>query len=87
MSDRPVAIYYSILQYQPENLSRLRRDFEVIELATPDDDKQSLLCRAEVLFAPLGYTVDRAKIDAWPVVFDAIATRRGHASIFARSTV
>ncbi|WP_119166691.1 2-hydroxyacid dehydrogenase [Algihabitans albus] len=63
MSTRPVALYYRMLKYQPANLLRLQKDFELIELETPADDTPNLLAQAEVLFAPLGYRVDRTKID------------------------
>jgi len=60
---KPVALYYSILRYQPENRRRLDELFTVIELKDPSEDSGETLARAEVLFAPLGFQVDRKKID------------------------
>src|ERR1043166_4819836 len=61
---RPTALYYRILRYQPENLDRLKDEFDLIVLDTPADDRPEILSRLDVLFAPLGYQVDRTKIDA-----------------------
>ncbi len=62
---KPKAIYYGILSYQPENRALLDRLFDVVELADPRDDDEQL-ADAQVLFAPLGFTVDGAKMDRCP---------------------
>jgi D-3-phosphoglycerate dehydrogenase len=61
---KPKAIYYRVLGYQPENRALLDRLFDVIELDDPRQDSGHLLAGTEVLFAPLGFIVDGAKIDA-----------------------
>lgn len=81
MNEKPVAIYYSMLQYQPENLSRLRRDFDLIELATPDHDRPEHLRSADVIFAPLGYAVGKEKIDACPRLAVIASNTTGHPHI------
>ena len=61
---KPVALYYKILQYQPENLEKLHELFDVITLDNPQQDTTEILSKVNVLFAPLGYMVDKEKIDA-----------------------
>jgi D-3-phosphoglycerate dehydrogenase len=56
------AIYYSIMAYQPDNRALLHRLFDVVELNDPREDGAELT-EAEVLFAPLGFMVDAAKMD------------------------
>ena len=62
----PKALYYSILAYQPENRALLDELFDVTELHDPRDDSAGVLEETEVLFAPLGYPVDSAKIVRCP---------------------
>ncbi len=62
---KPKAVYYSILAYRPENRALLDRLFEVVELADPREDNEQL-ASAEILFAPLGFMVDGAKMDRSP---------------------
>lgn len=81
MTRKPVALYYAVLKYQADNLARLRRDFELIELETPGDDTADILARVEVLFAPLGWQVDRAKIDACPRLRVIASNTTGHPHI------
>lgn len=78
---KPVALYYRMLKYQPENIARLRQEFDVIELDTPDQDSADVLRRVEVLFAPLGYVVDRTKIDACPGLRAIVSNTTGHPHI------
>lgn len=85
---KPVALYYSILKYQPENRQRLAELFEVIELPDPGHDTPELLARVEVVFAPLGYQVDKVKIDAAPRLLVIASNTTGHPHIdvaYARS--
>ncbi len=62
---KPKAVYYRILRYQPENRALLDRLFDVIEFGDPRDD-DARLAEADVLFAPLGFHVDAAKMDRCP---------------------
>ncbi|HYD74998.1 NAD(P)-dependent oxidoreductase [Ramlibacter sp.] len=78
---RPVALYYRILKYQPENLATLAREFDLAELDSPAQDTPDLLSRVEVLFAPLGYQVDAAKIDACPRLKAIVSNTTGHPHI------
>ncbi len=70
---RPTALYYSILQYQPENLQFLREHFQVIELLNPEADTAEILAGIDLGFAPLGYYFGRAKMEQCPRL-RAIAT-------------
>ena len=63
---QPVALYYSLMSYQPANRALIERMFHVIERPTPKDSTVSDLAQAQVLFAPLGYLVDRNRIEACP---------------------
>lgn len=78
---KPVALYYNKLQYQPQNLERLRREFELIELPNPSYDTDDVLRRTEVLFAPLGYHVDKIKIDRCPNLKVIASNTTGHPHI------
>jgi D-3-phosphoglycerate dehydrogenase len=78
---KPVALYYRILKYQPENLATLKSEFELIVLETPEDETPELLERVQILFAPLGYMVDRAKIDACPRLRAIVSNTTGHPHI------
>src|SRR5262249_1929847 len=51
-----------IMAYQPDNRVLLDRLFDVVELNDPREDGP-LITGTEVLFAPLGFTVDAAKMD------------------------
>ncbi len=78
---KATALYYSCLKYQPENLALLGDSFECIELADPSGDTPGILARVEVLFAPLGYQVDKAKIDACPRLKVVASNTTGHPHI------
>lgn len=87
---RPRALYYRVLGYQKENLSRLRELFEVEEFEDPREDREDVLERVKVLFAPLGFALDGSRMDRCsalkaivsnttgvPHIDVAAATRRG----------
>jgi D-3-phosphoglycerate dehydrogenase len=78
---RPVALYYTMLCYQPESLECLHRHFEVVELPDPASDTGDILSRVEVLFAPLGYPVGRDKIDRCPRLRVIASNTTGHPHI------
>jgi D-3-phosphoglycerate dehydrogenase len=59
---KPRAIYYRVLGYQPENLALLHEAFAVVELDDPRQDTDEMLADADVLFAPLGFEVDAARL-------------------------
>jgi phosphoglycerate dehydrogenase-like enzyme len=63
---KPRAIYYTLLQYQPANRELVDRVFEVTELDDPRGDTDESLKAVEVLFAPLGFRVDAAKMKRCP---------------------
>jgi phosphoglycerate dehydrogenase-like enzyme len=79
--NRPAALYYTVLKYQPESLAALHDAFEVTELESPNEDTPELLAGTEVLFAPLGFMVDRAKIDACPKLRVVASNTTGHPHI------
>jgi phosphoglycerate dehydrogenase-like enzyme len=78
---KPVAVYYRILEYQPENVARLEEEFDVHVLSDPTELSSDLSGRTEVLFAPLGYRVDRAAIDACPKLKAIVSNTTGHPHI------
>ena len=63
---RSNALYYTILQYQPENLRLLRANFNVTECARPVDEDPAILAAADLCFAPLGYRFNSSRMDAFP---------------------
>jgi D-3-phosphoglycerate dehydrogenase len=75
--DKPFALYYRILKYQPENLALLHRHFDVMELDDPRQDTADLLARVNVLFAPLGFAVDAEKIAACPRLRAVVSNTTG----------
>ena len=56
---KPVALYYDVLQYQPENLALLAQHFHVCRRPSPAEDDAEVLSDVEICFAPLGYRFDR----------------------------
>ncbi len=78
---KPIAIYYDMLQYQSVNLSRVHENFNVHVLPDPSHDTPQLLSQVEVLFAPLGYMVDKEKIDSCPNLKVIASNTTGHPHI------
>lgn len=64
--NRPKAIYFSMLQYQPSNLDLIKDAFDLKQYHTPDDLRDRELAGCEVVFAPLGYMFDGAFFDRVP---------------------
>jgi D-3-phosphoglycerate dehydrogenase len=84
---RPVAIYYEILKYQPENFATLQREFDLRVLENPTQLSPELAQHAEVIFAPLGYQMDTTVIDSCPKLRVIASNTTGHPHIdvdFAR---
>lgn len=75
------AIYYEMLNYQPENLKLLNENFEVIMLPNPSYDKPEILNQADVIFAPLGYYCGKDKIDQSPKLKVIASNTTGHPHI------
>lgn len=63
---KPVALYFEILKYRPENLALLEQHFEVLRLEHPEKNTDEILQRVELLFAPLGFQVDAAYMARCP---------------------
>ena len=63
---KPCALYYSILAYQAENRALMDELFDVVVLPDPRSDTAGTLAAAELLFAPLGFPVTAARMDACP---------------------
>ena len=59
---KPIALYYRIMNFRPENLRLIDTLFDCIELEDPRSDTKKLLGDVEVLFAPLGFPVNATKI-------------------------
>lgn len=56
------ALYYSVLNYSKVNLDYLKKKFDLIIFEYPDFSKKKILKEIEVIFAPLGYYLDKKKI-------------------------
>jgi D-3-phosphoglycerate dehydrogenase / 2-oxoglutarate reductase len=56
-------LYYDILHYHTEALELLLKNFKVTTLQDPGFDTDDVLQNTEILMAPLGFTVDKQKID------------------------
>lgn len=63
---KPRALYYDILQYCADNVAYLHQVFDTSTLPDPRADTPAELQDIDVLFAPLGFPVDRSKIEAAP---------------------
>lgn len=63
---KPRALYYRIMSYQTEPLALMRSAFDVVELDDPRFDTDDLLADVDVLFAPLGFLADKAKMGRCP---------------------
>ncbi|MCK5545566.1 MAG: hydroxyacid dehydrogenase [Desulfobulbaceae bacterium] len=78
---KPVIVYYDILQYGPDAKNLLYDNFEVISLADPAEDTQEALSCADVLLAPLGYFLGPEKIDLCPRLKVIGSNTTGHPHI------
>jgi len=63
---KPRALYYDVLTYDEDSISLLEDNFDMVRLASPDEDSDEVLADVQVLFAPLGYDLGRQKIDRCP---------------------
>lgn len=63
---KPRVIYYRVLQYQPENVDLLRAQFDVLTADDPRADTDEMLSNADAIFAPLGFRVDKTRLDRCP---------------------
>lgn len=61
--NRYTLLYYSILKYQKNNFDMLKDNFNLIEIDNPSLDRDDLLENVDVILAPLGYHLDKSKID------------------------
>jgi len=66
MQVKPLALYYSILRYLPENRRLLEKHFDVLEIQDPSADTDALLGSITLAFAPLGYYFAKEKMDRCP---------------------
>jgi D-3-phosphoglycerate dehydrogenase / 2-oxoglutarate reductase len=60
---KPKLLYYSVLKYQDDNLKLLNGKFNVVEVENPSSDNEDILRSIDVLLAPMGYYLDKEKID------------------------
>ncbi|MCI0400590.1 MAG: D-isomer specific 2-hydroxyacid dehydrogenase family protein [Gammaproteobacteria bacterium] len=63
---RPRALYYTILNFMPNNLLVLSKQFNVTQLPDPGADTDEILANLDLCFAPLGYPFDAAKMQRCP---------------------
>lgn len=59
-------LYYTMLNFQPENLEVLQKNFEVVILETPKNDTDEILSDIAIAFAPLGFFFNKEKINQMP---------------------
>ena len=78
---KPTLIYYEALKYQPENIKKLKENFNVLELPSPAHDYPEALAAADVLLAPLGFYCGKKKIDAAPKLKVIGSNTTGHPHI------
>jgi phosphoglycerate dehydrogenase-like enzyme len=63
---KPRVIYYRVLKYQPENVDLLHAKFDVVTSDDPRRDSDEVLATADAIFAPLGFRVDKSRLDRCP---------------------
>lgn len=63
---KPKAVYYDILKYQQKNINLLNENFDTVVLNNPTENTEKILESVELLFAPLGFKVDKLYIDQCP---------------------
>jgi len=78
---RPVALYYDVLQFHPENVDLLHASFEVVRLPDPGHDSPEVLARVDAAFAPLGFHFGAEKIDLAPRLKVIGSNTTGHPHI------
>ena len=59
---KPIALYYRVMNFHPENLELIYALFDCVVLEDPRSDTKKILRDTEVLFAPLGFPVNAAKM-------------------------
>lgn len=74
-------LYYSILNYQHDNLEYIKNNFNLIELNNPTLDSDEILSKVDVLLVPLGYIIDKDKIDKCYNLKVIGSNTTGHAQI------
>ena len=80
-NNKPVLIYYTILNYAPAAEKLMTDYFRVIILETPDNLSPVVMERAEVLLAPLGYYLGPEIMDACPNLKAIGSNTTGHPHI------
>lgn len=74
---KPRALYYRIMKFQSENRKLMEKFFEILELDDPRADTDAALADVAVLFAPLGFSVDCAKMDRMPFLRVIVSNTTG----------
>ncbi len=59
-------LYYDVLNYRPEHLEFMAKQFDLLRLPSPDHDSTDVLATVDGIFAPLKYYCGKDKIDACP---------------------
>lgn len=63
MKNKKKVIYYDVLQYHEKNIQKLYKHFDIVILSDPSYDTPKILLEADMVFAPLGYSFDKEKIN------------------------
>ncbi len=66
MTNKPVLLYFDVLQFHPGALRDAEEAFEMRRAAEPGLESAEDRRACQVLMAPLGYRVDAARMDALP---------------------
>jgi len=61
--NKPIILYYAIQGFQKGTLDLIQNEFNVVTLPDPDHDSVEILEEAHVVFAPMGFSFDKNKID------------------------
>ena len=75
--DKPVLLYYRILNWQPENQALAANAFTVRELDHPDQDNGEILATIHACCAPLGHYFGSEKMDRCPNLAAIITNTTG----------
>ena len=75
--DKPVLLYYRILNWQPKNQALAGNAFTVRELDHPDQDNSEILATIHACCAPLGHYFGPEKMDRCPNLSAIITNTTG----------
>lgn len=75
--NKAIALYYECMSYSASNRDKIERSFTVKSLHDPRFDDQVVTDDVEVLFAPLGFMVDKPRMDKFPSLKVVVSNTTG----------